>query len=204
MGEVLPTYFIRSERATFSSSPPSCHITSMYHFQDVFTKAALSFIMYFLWNTDKSFYLPLSGSRKPEVGVFIRSDETEHHIDLDKTPPLSQKRQWWHPLPIKLRSSEPNQKSKSQIQISRTKTKPLSQKTQWWDPRPIKIRTKAKSKIIHRLKFEELKQTKISVTKVATPFLDQVRVIIIIPIMRVVITIIVIIFRLMILMKMAM
>ena len=47
MGQVLPTYFIRSERATFSSSPPSCHVTSTYHFQDVFTKAALSFNMYF-------------------------------------------------------------------------------------------------------------------------------------------------------------
>ena len=73
-----------------------------------------------------------------------------------KPPPLSQKRQWWHPLPIKIRSLEPNQKSKSQIQISRTKTKPLSQKRQK-RPSPNQSQNQSK-KQNHRFKFEELKK----------------------------------------------
>ena len=80
-----------------------------------------------------------------------------------KPPPLSQKRQWWHPLPIKIRSLEPNQKSKSQIQISRTKTKPLSQKRQK-RPSPNQNQNQSK-KQNHRFKFEELKKIYIYLSK---------------------------------------
>ena len=68
----------------------------------------------FFLNTDESFYRPLSGSRKPEVGVFIGSDETEHHIDLDKTfSPVTEETmvlsiQNWNNIQARLRTAMRN------------------------------------------------------------------------------------------------